>query len=216
MRSGPRSVVVLGDVRDPAVTDKLVQAAVESFGRVDGLVNNAGTGFFKPASETTDGDWRSVFSLHLDAPFRLCRTAYPHLRAVGGSIVNTSSVTATHWLPSRVAYGSAKGAIIGMTKNLAAEWAPDGIRVNAIAPGTIETPLVKANFDSGRTNVSKERVISRMPIGRLGRPDEVANVTGFLLSDQASYITGHVVFIDGGWDLVGRMVMPETHRAKDE
>ncbi len=200
---GARTTVVLGDVRDPAVTDKLVKAAVDAFGRIDGLANNAGTGFFRPASETSDEDWRSVFALHVDAPFRMCRTCYPHLRKVRGAIVNTSSVTATHWLPSRVAYGTAKSAIIGMTKNLAAEWAPEGIRVNAISPGTIETPLVRANFESGRTGVSKERVISRMPIGRLGKPEEVASVTGFLLSDQASYVTGHVVYIDGGWTSSG-------------
>lgn len=200
---GAKTEVVLGDVRKPEVTTEIVKKAVAAFGRIDGLANNAGTGFFRPASETSDEDWQSVFSLHLDAPFRLCRNAYPHLKAAKGAIVNTSSVTATHWLPSRVAYGTAKSAIIGLTKNLAAEWAPEGIRVNAIAPGTIETPLVRSNFESGRTGVPKERVVSRMPIGRLGRPDEVAKVTGFLLSDQSSYVTGHVVYIDGGWTSSG-------------
>jgi NAD(P)-dependent dehydrogenase (short-subunit alcohol dehydrogenase family) len=200
---GARAEVVIGDIRQPKITTEIVEKAVAAFGRIDGLANNAGTGFFRPAAETSDEDWRSVFALHVDAPFQMCRNAYPHLRAVGGAIVNTSSVTATHWLPSRVAYGTAKSAIIGLTKNLAAEWAPDGVRVNAISPGTIETPLVRANFESGRTGVSKERVISRMPIGRLGRPEEVAKVTGFLLSDDASYVTGHVVYIDGGWTSSG-------------
>jgi NAD(P)-dependent dehydrogenase (short-subunit alcohol dehydrogenase family) len=164
-------------------------------------VNNAGAGFFSRVTEMTDSQWRSVFNLHVDAVFRMTQQAFPLLKQTGGAVVNISSVAAIFWLPERVAYSTAKAAVMGMTRTMACEWAAEGVRVNAVAPGTIETPLVAENFRSGR--VAKDPVVARIPMKRLGRPDEIASVIGFLLSESASYLTGQIVFVDGGWTSSG-------------
>ena len=108
-----------------------------------------------------------------------------------------SSIAATAALPGRVGYGTVKAAVEGLTRNLACEWAPDGIRVNAVAPGTILTPLVKRNFETGL--LDPDGVLDRTPMHRFGRPEEVASAVSFLVSGASSYITGQTLHVDGGW-----------------
>jgi NAD(P)-dependent dehydrogenase (short-subunit alcohol dehydrogenase family) len=200
-RLGASTRTVTGDICDPAVARQLADAAFSGFGRLDALVNNAGAGFFSRVTDMTVSQWRGVFGLHVDAVFRTTQQAFPLLKEAHGAVVNISSVAAIFWLPERVAYSSAKSAVMGMTRTMACEWAAEGVRVNAVAPGTIETPLVAENFRTGR--VAKDPVVARIPMKRLGRPSEIANVISFLLSESASYVTGQIIFVDGGWTSSG-------------
>ncbi len=198
---GAQVAALAGDVRDSNVLIGLVDLAESQFGRLDALVSNAGTGLTKDFVDITDEDWASIMSMHLGAAAVSCRAAYPLLRRAGGSVVLMSSLAASVAIPRRVGYSSAKAAIEGFALNLGCEWAPQGIRVNAVAPGTILTPLVESNFEHGL--LDKDRVLERTPMGRFGRPSEIASVIGFLLSDEASYMTGQTLHVDGGWSCWG-------------
>lgn len=198
---GARVVTLGGDVTDAAVPEKLVSLADSEFGRLDALVSNAGAGLTKPFAEISAEDWSWLLALHLGAATTTCRQAFPLLRAARGSVVLTSSVAATAALPGRVGYGTVKAAIEGFARNLACEWAADGIRVNAVAPGTILTPLVEKNFARGLLN--GDAVLERTPMRRFGQPSEIASVVGFLISDAASYMTGQTLHVDGGWSCWG-------------
>lgn len=190
-----------GDIREPVVAEALVRAAVDRFGRIDAVVNNAGTGMTKRFDELGDGDWTTVLETHLVGATRLLRGAYPYLAAGRGAVVNMSSLAAGRALTGRAGYGAAKAGLEGLTRQLAAEWASEGIRVNAIAPGTILTPLVRTNFAKGL--LDEDEVLERTPLGRLGDPREIATVVRFLLSQDASYITGQTLSVDGGWSIWG-------------
>ncbi len=181
---------------------RVVAAADASFGRIDALVNNAGKGLTAAFVDISPQDWERLFALHVHAAARLCRAAFRDLAASpGAAVVNISSVAATLSLPQRVAYTSAKSAVEGFTRSLAAEWAPAGVRVNAVAPGTIATPLVAENFAQGL--LDQDKVIERTPLGRLGTAREVATAVRFLISPESSYITGQTLRVDGGWSIWG-------------
>lgn len=199
--AGATASSVEGDMREAETANALVDAALAKFSQINAVVNNAGTGLTREYHEIADEDWQSVLAMHVVGSARLLRTAEPHLRSTRGAVVNVSSVAATRALPGRAAYGTAKAGVEGLTRNLAAEWAAGGVRVNAVSPGTITTPLVQTNFEKGL--LDPEGVLDRTPLGRFGEPHEVASVIRFLLSDDSSYITGQTISVDGGWSIWG-------------
>lgn len=200
--SGCRVSCVPCDVTAENAAERIVAVASASFGRIDAVVNNAGTGLTAAFVDISPQDWERHFSLHVHSAARLCRQAFSLLAASPqAAVVSISSVAATLSLPHRVAYSSAKSAVEGFTRSLAAEWARDGIRVNAVAPGTVATPLVAENFAKGL--LDEDKVLERTPLGRLGDPREVATVVRFLISPESSYITGQTLRVDGGWSVWG-------------
>ena len=195
-----RAAVVEANVAIAADVSRLAEAWAEHFGRIDILINNGGSGLSKPYEDFTEADWDFVVDQHLKGTFLTCRAAGPLMREQrSGVIINMSSVAGAHALPFRTAYSAAKAGIEGLTRSLAGEWARYGVRVNALAPGTIATELVTRNIAAGTLDLSG--VVERTPLGRFGEPQEVANVALFLASDLASYITGQVIAVDGGWSI---------------
>ncbi|MDT0682178.1 SDR family NAD(P)-dependent oxidoreductase [Roseicyclus sp. F158] len=186
-----------GDVSDPESVEALVAFAEEKTGALHMLVNNAGIS--GPAAKTgeypVDG-WRSVIDVNLNGVFYGCRYAIPAMkRAGGGSIVNMASILGSVGFASSGAYVAAKHAVVGLTKSAALEHAEDNIRVNALAPGFIKTPLLEGNLD----NATQSFLEGQAAQNRMGTPEEVANLTLFLLSDKASFITGSYHLADGGY-----------------
>lgn len=165
-------------------------------GRLDIVVNNAGINARAPIEEFTQDDWDRVLRVNLDAPFALSRAAVPHMRVAGGGrIINTASIMGTVARPTIPAYVSSKGGIEALTKALAVELAPFGITVNAIGPGYVATEMNAALVEDPAFN---DMVCSRTPVGRWGEPAEIAAAAVFLASDEAAYVTGQKLIVDGG------------------
>ena len=179
----------------------LVAQAIERFGRIDVLVNNAATNpHFGPMLSVDWGAFRKTFEVNVEGYFGLTREVALHLRArkAPGSILSVSSVMGTMAAPLQGVYGMTKAAVISMTRTLAMELGSDGIRVNALAPGLIETKFAAALTSN---EAIRERIVARTALGRVGVPEDVAGAAVFLCSDEASYVTGHVLTIDAGWTL---------------
>lgn len=191
------------NVVDERACDELVASTVDALGGVDGLFHCAGIADrVALALETSLEDWQRVMDVNLRGTFTVCRAVGRVL--VGqkqGSIVNVASIQGIGATPRRHAYGPAKSAVAHLSKTLACEWGASGVRVNALAPAYVHTPLVDRLAVAGKIDIP--RLESRTPLGRLGRVEEIANVAAFLLSDAASYVTGALVPVDGGWTAYG-------------
>jgi meso-butanediol dehydrogenase / (S,S)-butanediol dehydrogenase / diacetyl reductase len=202
--SGGEAVAVATDVSREVEVKAMIEAAIEAFGRLDVLFNNAGVGYsaadrFTMASvvETPEEDWDAVLAINLKGVAMGCKHAIPVMeRQGGGAIVNNASINALVGLSGADAYTAAKGGVVSLTRVLAVDWGPKGIRVNCMCPGGVDTPMIAPA-------IADETVLGFMrestPLGRLARPEETARVALFLASEEASYLNGAVFPVDGGW-----------------
>ncbi len=183
------------DVADMASVARAVDKAAATLGALDAVVNAAGISRWARFEDTTPELWRSVMAVNLDGPFHVCRAALPHLRrAGGGSIVNLASAAGLVPRPDYTAYGASKGGLLMLTKTLALDLAAEGIRVNAVCPGAIRTPMIEGTL----ATTDEASLLARYAMRRLGTPEEVANLVLFLTSAEASYVTGAAYTVDGG------------------
>ena len=197
--AGGTARVEEADVSDSGAVNRAVAAAADALGPIGMLVNIAGIYQVAAVEDIADEDWARMFAVHVDGTFHTCRAVLPGMIAArAGAIVNMSSLHAIRGQANAAHYAAAKGAIIGLTKSIAREKGPLGIRANAVAPGPIDTPLWRGAVPPGEIDAVMAKRSEIIPIGRLGEPVEVAQTVVHLLSPAASYITGQVVTIDGG------------------
>lgn len=201
--SGAGLVSAIGlDVTDWEAVDQAVSAVVEQHGRLDICVNDAGVQAIASSLEMTKDAWDHVVSVNLTGVFVCAQAAGRRMVAAGrGSIINMASAAGVLAIPGRAPYCATKAGVIALTKVLAVEWAKEGVRVNALGPGWVQTDLVRAAIDQGR--LSEADIARRTPLGRLAQPDEIADAALFLASDQSSYFTGQTLFPDGGFTSYG-------------
>ena len=193
---GLKAITMIADISNRDACYKLIEDTVAKFGKIDVLINNAGINRRGPLMELTDEDWDLTLSVNVTSMFHLCRAAIPHMiKAGGGAIVNTASQWGLHPAPGHIAYNVSKSAVASFTQNLARDYAPQKIRVNAVCPGEIGTPMLqKAAERKGLTFADFDKMV---PFGRIGRPDEVAALMAFLASDEAEFMCGSLVEITG-------------------
>jgi NAD(P)-dependent dehydrogenase (short-subunit alcohol dehydrogenase family) len=185
-------------VTDQQAVEAAVEQAMAAFGCVDVLLNNAGISMNQPTLELSGADWRKAMDVNVNGVFYCGQAVARRMVKQGrGVILNVSSMYGVVAAPERAAYCTSKAAVAMLTKVMAIEWAGQGVRVNAIAPGYVKTALVDELVEAGRMDV--DRLIGRTPLGRLGEPHEIAALALFLASDHASFINGHVIVADGGW-----------------
>jgi NAD(P)-dependent dehydrogenase (short-subunit alcohol dehydrogenase family) len=198
--AGGDAMFVAADARVPDEVARVIDTAVARHGRLDVLVNNAGVGLLRTVVETTDEEYERVFDTNVRSVFLFCRYAIPHLQAAGGgAVINVGSVASFVGFAMDAAYVASKGAVLALTRQMALDYATSGVRVNAISPGFIETEMMRTFIDSHADPASVEAgIVGLHPLGRIGRADEVAAAALFLASDEASFITGESIAVDGG------------------
>ena len=201
---GAGAVFTRLDVTNAANAQAAVALAQERFGRLNALVNCAGIGFVGNLEETPENEWAKLFAVNVTGTFLTCAAAVPVMLAQeprGGSIINIGSVAGLVAVSRRFAYGATKGAVVALSKSIAIDYAGTGLRCNCICPGTIYSPFVEGYLDRFHKE-NKDQTITelhaRQPVGRMGRPDEVADLAAYLASDAAEFMTGSEVVIDGG------------------
>ncbi|RNM12216.1 SDR family NAD(P)-dependent oxidoreductase [Nocardioides pocheonensis] len=200
--AGGRAIAVPANVADTGAVDEAVAKVVAEFGGLHVLYNNAGCDSSGSVAEATDDDWDRAMNVNAKGTFLCSRAAVPHLKASGGgAIVNQGSVAALVAVPNFASYCAAKGAVVSLTRSMAIDLAPFKIRVNAICPGTVFTPLMEPMLRArggGDLEAGLAKTLLKYPIGRLGTPEEIARVAAFLASDESSFLTGSVIAADGG------------------
>jgi NAD(P)-dependent dehydrogenase (short-subunit alcohol dehydrogenase family) len=188
------------DVSDAKAVAAAIEQIAKRFGRLDALVNNAGVAVFTPLLETSDADWNRILAVNLTGPFICTKAAAPLMREHGGgAVVNITSISAVRASTLRSAYGTSKAGLAHLTKQLAVELASLGIRVNGVAPGPVDTAMAKAVH----TAEIRADYHDAIPLNRYGLEEELAEAIFFLSSDRASYITGQILAVDGGFDAAG-------------
>jgi 2-keto-3-deoxy-L-fuconate dehydrogenase len=194
------ALVLAADVTSQESLDEAVAAAVTSFGSLDVLVNNAGIGATGTVEETADDQWHRLYDVNVVGIARACRAALPHLRrSARASIVNVASIVAEVGLPRRAAYSASKGAVLALTRAMAADLVADGIRVNCVCPATVDTPWVQRLLaESGDPAAERRALAARQPLGRLAAAEEIAATIAFLASPASGFTTGAAYAVDGG------------------
>lgn len=194
---GEKALAVPGDITNKNDTENLVKKTVDTYGRVDILINNAGVFLGSPTHEMEDDMWNAVFETNLNGVFRLTRKVLSQMvEQKSGNIINISSILSTIALPSTAAYSASKGAVDQFSRVVAVEYAKEGIRSNCICPGMIETDMTE---EMRKDEEFVAEIKKAYPIGRFGQPQEIANACLFLASDESSFITGAVLPVDGGY-----------------
>lgn len=193
---------IIGDVADSQFCGRAIELILERHSQIDVLVNAAGIIIRSSAIETDDAAWKRVMDVNVNGTFYMCREVLPTMqKQQAGSIVNFGSVAGKVVWGHQTAYCTSKGAVHQLTRSLALDFCKQGIRVNAVCPGEIDTPMLRSGRDHAPTNEEMQKIAASVPMNRLGDPDEVAQVVIFLASDAASYMTGALVDVDAGYTL---------------
>ena len=196
--NGGKAKAIHADIGNPSQAKPFVDAAVKEFGRLDILVNNAGKFHIGPIGTVDEADVRSQFAVNVDGPIFATQAAASHFSTEGGRVINVSSIAATHPLPGLSVYSATKAALDALTRVWAAELGPRGITVNAVAPGLVDTAMLRAATAPMGGEEAVKGMVARTPLGRLGTTSDVADVVAFLASPDARWVTGQVVEASGG------------------
>jgi NAD(P)-dependent dehydrogenase (short-subunit alcohol dehydrogenase family) len=208
-KRGGEAIALRADVSKAADAERMVSETVQRFGRLDILYNNAGIGVARHTHLMSEEEWDRTIDIDLKGVFLGCRYALPELMKHGGAILSTASVAGIEGIRRMAAYCAAKAGVIMLTKSLAMDYAEYGIRVNCVCPGTIETPLSETAYEKlseERSERARRTVAAMHLLGRTGQPEEIASAALFLCSQDASFITGQAIVVDGGYTAGHRMV----------
>jgi len=198
--NGGSSIFVKGDISNKKCAEEVVKKTIKCYGKIDVLVNNAAIGVSKPLVETTEEEWDRVIKVNVKGAFLLCKYSIPEMtRNGGGVIINISSTWGIVAGYNAAAYCTSKSALINLTRSIALDYAKDNIRAIAVCPGSVDTPILREGISKSRDPISEKRmIIESHPIGRIGKPEEIADVVLWLSSANASFVTGSTVVADGG------------------
>ncbi len=197
-RDGGEAVFVETDVRELAQVRSAIDAAIDSFGSLDVVINNAGRAESYPITDTAESNWHEILETNLTGVYHGCLAGVTQLLSEGGgAIVNVGSVFGVVGAPNSASYSAAKGGVISLTRQVARDYAADGIRVNAVSPGFVQTPMLREDTHDGTLEFAE----SRTPLGRVGDPSEVAEAILFFASEASSFVTGQNLVVDGGYGM---------------